>query len=558
MQKTWLGAYPGGTPEDVNPDEYQSLVAIFEDSCRRFAERPAFHNLGTTLTYRDLDRLSAQFAGYLASLGLARGDRVAMMMPNLLQYPIALFGTLRAGLTVVNTNPLYTARELRHQLIDSGARCIVVLENFAHVLAQVRADTKIEHIITTAVGDLVPFPKRTAVNFVVRHVKKMVPAYVLPNAVKWRNAMALGGAHGFRPGEVGPQDVAFLQYTGGTTGVAKGAVLTHRNMVSNLLQVAAFWKSLIEPGREIIITPLPLYHVFCLTCNCLVFMQHGALNVLITNPRDIPAFVKELHKWRFSFITGVNTLYNALLEHPDFPRLDFSRLKVAAAGGMALHPSVAQRWLAMTGRSLLEGYGLTETAPVVACNPFHAPQIGTVGVPLPSTEISIREGDVELPPGEAGELCVRGPQVMRGYWNRDDETAKTFTPDGWLRTGDIATIGADGYVRIVDRKKDLIIVSGFKAFPNEIEGVLAEHPAVLECGVTGIPDARTGQAVKAFVVIRPGTTVSAEELREHCRRYLTAYKVPKFVEFRDSLPKTNVGKILRRELEHPQETSRAA
>jgi long-chain acyl-CoA synthetase len=534
------------------------LIAIFEESCRKFADRPAYSNLGTTLTYRDVDRLSAQFATYLRGLGLERGDRVALMMPNLLQYPVALFGTLRAGMTVVNTNPLYTARELRHQLIDSGARCIVVLENFAHVVAQVRGDTRIEHVITTAVGDMVPLPKRAAVNFVVRHLKRMVPSYALPDAVKWRHALALGAAGSFERVAVGPEDMAFLQYTGGTTGIAKGAVLTHRNMVANLLQVAAFWRGLIEPGKEVVITPLPLYHVFCLTCNCLVFMQHGGHVVLITNPRDIPAFVKELRRWPFTFITGVNTLYNALLAHPDFAALDFSHLKLGAAGGMALHPSVAQKWRAVSGEQLLEGYGLTESAPVVACNPYGAAVLGSVGLPLPSTEVAVREGERELSVGEAGELCVRGPQVMRGYWNRPDETAKTFSPDGWLMTGDIATVDADGFVRIIDRKKDLIIVSGFKVFPNEIESVLSEHPAVLEAGVIGLPDAKSGQAVKAFIVLRPGKTASIEELLEHCRRNLTGYKVPRYLEFRESLPKTNVGKILRRELASAEGATRAA
>jgi long-chain acyl-CoA synthetase len=548
----WLKAYPAGTPAGIDVDAYPSLVALFEESCRRFAGRPAYHNLGTTLTYRELDSLSAQFAGYLAGLGLERGDRVALMMPNLLQYPVALFGTLRAGLTVVNTNPMYTARELRYQLVDSGARCVVVLENFAHVLASVRADTKVEHIVTTAVGDLIPMPKRAAVNFIVRHVKQMVPDYSLPHAVDFRTALATGAAHGFTPIAVTPDDIAFLQYTGGTTGVAKGAMLTHRNMIANLLQVAAFWKSLIEPGQEVVITPLPLYHVFCMTCNALVFMQHGGLNVLITNPRDIPAFVKELRKWPFTFITGVNTLYNALLNHRDFAQLDFSHLKLGIAGGMALHPSVAQRWRATTGRWLLEGYGLTEAAPVVACNPYSEPRVGFVGVPLPSTEISIRDGEEELPQGESGELCVRGPQVMRGYWNHPEETAKTMTQDGWLRTGDIAIVDAAGFIRIVDRKKDMIIVSGMKVFPNEVESVLAEHPALLECGVIGVPDEKSGQAVKAFVVVQPGSPVTEAELREHCRTNLTAYKVPKFFEFRASLPKTNVGKILRRELSQPE------
>lgn len=549
MERTWLSSYPQGTPSEIDADLYPSLVAIFDESCRRFAERPAYHNLGVTFSYADLERMSRHFGAYLLGLGLARGDRVALMMPNLLQYPVAMFGALRAGLAIVNTNPLYTPRELRHQLMDSGARCIVILENFAHVLVQVLANTQVKHVIITSIGDMTPLPKRVAVNFMVRQIKHLVPRYKLPGAVGFRHALAHGARSEFRPGAVGPQDMAFLQYTGGTTGVAKGAVLTHRNMVANLLQVAAFWKSLIEPGREVMITPLPLYHVFCLTCNCLVFMQHGALLVLITNPRDIPAFVSELRKWRFSMITGVNTLYGALLNNPDFARLDFSKLKLGAAGGMALHPSVADKWRAITGRPLVEGYGLTEAAPVVACNPGDRPVIGTVGLPLPSTEISLRDGDTELPPGEAGELCVRGPQVMRGYWNKPDETAKAITSDGWLRTGDIAMVDPGGFLRIVDRKKDMIIVSGFKVFPNEIESVVAEHAAVLEVGCIGVPDPRSGQAVKIFVVARESSSVTVEELRTYCRERLTAYKVPKHIEFRKSLPKTNIGKILRRELE---------
>ncbi len=555
--RPWLDAYPPGTPAEIDADSYKSLVAVFEDSCRRFADRPAYHNLGVTLSFRDLDRLSRDFGAYLLGRGLAPGDRVALMMPNILQYPVALFGTLRAGLTVVNTNPLYTARELQHQLRDSGAKAVVILENFAHVLAQVRPDTAVEHIITTAIGDLAPYAKRIAVNFMVRRIKHMVPKYDLPDARSFRRALAQGARLELNASAVGPDDVAFLQYTGGTTGVAKGAMLTHRNMVANLLQMSAFWKSVIDPGREIMVTPLPLYHVFCLTCNCLLLLHHGGLNILITNPRDIPAFVGELAKWRFTMITGVNTLYNALLEHPQFASLDFSALKMGAAGGMALHPSVAARWTRITGRPLVEGYGLTETAPVVACNPPAAAQVGTVGVPLPSTQISIREDEREVEPGEPGELCVRGPQVMRGYWNQPEETLKTFTRDGWLRTGDMATLQADGYLRIVDRKKDLIIVSGFKVFPNEIEAVVCDHPAVLECGCAGIEDPRSGQAVKIFVVTREGFAVTVEELREHCRRHLTPYKVPKLVEFRESLPKTHVGKILRRELAHLQ-SSRAA
>ena len=559
MQRIWAHAYPAGTPAEIDADTYPSLVAIFEESCRRFADRPAFHNLGVTLTYRELEHLSRDFGAYLQSLGLVRGDRVALMMPNVLQFPIALFGALRAGMTLVNTNPLYTARELRHQLQDSGARAIVILENFAHVLAQVRADTAIEHIVLTGIGDIAPFPKRHLVNFVVRRVKRLVPPYDLPGAQCFRDALRAGSRSLWAPPAIDSQDLALLQYTGGTTGVAKAAMLTHRNMVANLLQVAAFWKNLIEPGKEIVITPLPLYHIFCLTCNCLVFMQHGGLLVLITNPRDVAALVRELANWKFSIITGVNTLYNALIGHPGFAQLDFSQLKLGAAGGMALHPSVAERWLALTGRPLAEGYGLTETAPVVACNSYEAPRIGTVGVPLPSTDVSIRDGDTELAIGAAGEICVRGPQVMRGYWNRPDETANAITADGWLRTGDIGVLGEDGFLRIVDRKKDLIIVSGFKIFPNEIEAVIGEHPAVLEGGCIGVPDPHSGEAVKIFVVLRAGFSTTAEELREHCRQRLTHYKVPKHVEFRAELPKTNVGKVLRRELVRQEaEAARAA
>jgi long-chain acyl-CoA synthetase len=557
MDAVWTRQYPPGTPAEIDADAFPSLVAIFEDSCRRFADRPAYHNLGVTLRYADVERLSRHFGAYLLGLGLIRGDRVALMMPNLLQYPVAMFGVLRAGLTVVNVNPLYTPRELRHQLRDSGAKAIVVLENFAHTLAQVRSDTSLEHIIITAVGDLAAFPKRAAVNFTVRRIKHLVPPYDLQGAIKLRRALALGRRCEFNPGTIEPQDLAFLQYTGGTTGIAKGAMLTHRNMVANLLQVGAFWKNLIEPGREVMITPLPLYHVFCLTCNCLVFMQHGALNVLITNPRDIPAFISELGKWRFSMITGVDTLYQALLSHPGFARLDFSALKLGAAGGMTLHPTVAEKWLAITGRPLVEGYGLTEASPVIACNSYLAPRLGSVGLPLPSTQISIRNGDIELPAGESGELCVRGPQVMLGYWKQAEETAKVLTADSWLHTGDIATLDAGGWLRIIDRKKDLIIVSAFKVFPNEIESVVAEHPAVLECGCIGVPDARSGQAVKIFVVLREGSSLEQDDLRHYCRERLTGYKVPTYVEFRLALPKTNVGKILRRALAE-EESARAA
>lgn len=557
MEKIWLDRYPAGTPAEIDPDRCPSLVSMFQQSCQRFGERPAFHNLGVTLTYAELEALSRQFAAYLHGLGLARGDRVALIMPNVLQFPVALFGALRAGLTLVNTNPLYTPRELLHQLVDSGARAVVIMENFAHVLAQIRPQTQVEHVVTTAAGDLAPLPRRTVINFMVRRVKRMVPPYELPGAVSFRQALAIGSRTAFHAPQIAPQDPAFLQYTGGTTGVAKGAVLSHRNVVANVLQLSAFWKNLLEPGREIMITPLPLYHIFCLTCNCLLFTYQGGLNVLITNPRDVPAFLRELAKWPFTMMTGVNTLYNVLLAHPDFARLDFSHLKLGVAGGMALHRGVAERWRTITQRPLIEGYGLTEASPVVACNAYDSPEMGSVGPPLPSTEISIRDGEQELPPGQAGELCVRGPQVMQCYWNRPDETAGTLSEDGWLRTGDIALLDASGLLRIVDRKKDLIIVSGFKVFPNEIEAVVQEHPAVQECGCIGITDPRSGQAVKIFVVIRAGCTVTADELREHCRTRLTGYKVPTHVEFRTLLPKTNIGKVLRRAL-NPEKTSRAA
>jgi long-chain acyl-CoA synthetase len=557
MNKPWLNVYPPGAPVEIDPDSVRSVVQMLSDSCRRFAERPAFSNLGVTLTFRELDRLSRDFAAYLHGRGLRTGDRIALMMPNILQYPVALFGALRAGLVVVNTNPLYTPRELRHQLQDSGARAIVILENFAYVLAQVRNETALEHVVITALGDLTPSYKRLAVNFMVRRIKHLVPPYQLPGATWMRDALSDGAHLSLPPVAITAQDTAFLQYTGGTTGVAKGAVLTHRNIVANVLQLSAFWGSVFEPGREIMITPLPLYHVFCLLCNCLLMVRIGGLNVLITNPRDIPAFVSELRRWPFSMISGVNTLYGALLDDPHFSKVDFSALKLGAAGGMPLHPTVAARWQKTTGRPLVEGYGLTEASPVVACNPLDGPRLGSVGLPLPSTEISIRDGEISLPCGEAGELCVRGPQIMAGYWNRPEETHNTFAPGGWLRTGDIAILEKDGFLRIVDRKKDLIIVSGFKVFPNEIEAVVCEHPAVLDCGCAGVGDEHSGQAVKIFVVVRAGATVTVEELREHCRVRLTPYKVPKHVEFRDSLPKTHIGKILRRELQQ-SEPPRAA
>jgi long-chain acyl-CoA synthetase len=536
------------SPQPFGQEADASIVGLLESSCRRFAGRPAYHNMGTTLTYGELERLSRDFASYLQSHGLVKGDRIALMMPNLLQYPVALFGALRAGLTVVNTNPMYTARELRGQLRDCGARAAVVVENAAHVLADVKADTQIEHVVITSIGELLPFRKRVAVNFAVRHVKRLVPPYDLPGAVSLRHALTYGARCEYQARAVEPEDVAFLQYTGGTTGIPKGAILTHRNVVANLMQLSEVWGQLLEPGGEIVITPLPLYHVFCLTCNCLLFMHHGGLNVLITDPRNIAGLIGELAKWPFSMITAVNTLYNALMAHPGFNRLNFSRLKLGVAGGMSLHPSVAEKWRAITGRPLVEGYGLTEASPVVACNSHLYARIGTVGQPLPATEISIRDNGREAPRGEPGELWVRGPQIMRGYWNRHDETEQVLV-DGWLRTGDIAILEPDGFLRIVDRKKDMIIVSGFKVFPNEVEAVVGAHPAVLECGCIGVPDARSGQAVAVFIVVKPGERLTESELLDYCRERLTAYKIPKRVEFRASLPKTNVGKVLRRELE---------
>jgi long-chain acyl-CoA synthetase len=546
MEKSWLARYPAGTSAQITLDAGTTLVDVLRTSCDRFAALPAFHNMGTTLTYAEVDARSRDFAAWLSANGLRPGDRIALMMPNLLQYPIAMFGALRAGLVVVNTNPLYTPRELEHQLRDSGALCIVVLANFANVVQAVLPQTSVRHVIVTQLGDLLHFPKGAIVNWAARTVKKLVPAYSIPQALAFRDVLETGARLPFSPPAIAATDLAFLQYTGGTTGVAKGAMLTHRNLVANLEQVSQLWHATIETGAEVVITPLPLYHIFCLTCNCLTFFKHGCLNVLITNPRDIPGFIAELRRWRFTFISGVNTLYNALLSHPGFERLDFSRLKLGVAGGMALHPDVARRWRAATGRDLIEGYGLTESSPVVACNLPGASRIGTVGVPLPSTDVSIRDDNRELPLGAEGELCVRGPQVMSGYWNMPQETAKTLDADGWLHTGDIAKIDAEGFVRIVDRKKDMIIVSGFKVFPNEVETVLTMDASVVEAGCIGVPDDRSGQAVKAYVVTRQSLTV--EEIREFCREHMTAYKVPKYVEFRDTLPKTNIGKILRRAL----------
>ncbi|MDZ7622424.1 MAG: long-chain-fatty-acid--CoA ligase [Candidatus Competibacteraceae bacterium] len=553
VEKIWLKEYPPGVPAEVDLSEFASLKDILEKSCQRFADLPAYSNMGVTLRYREVDRLSRDFGAYLQRLGLAKGERVAIMMPNTLQYPVALFGALRAGLTVVNVNPLYTPRELEHQLIDSGAAAIVVIENFAHTLQEVVGKTAVKTVITTQLGDLFPFFKRVLVNAVVKYVKKMVPAWNIPGATSFRQALSEGAARTLVDVPLNHGDLAFLQYTGGTTGVAKGAMLTHGNLVANLQQASAWLDSESKPGEETVITALPLYHIFSLTANCLTFMKVGGHNVLITNPRDMPGFVKELGKVKFTAITGVNTLFNGLLHTPGFDRLDFSTLKITLGGGMAVQRAVAEQWRKVTGAPLIEAYGLTETSPAACINPLNLSGFnGSIGLPVPSTDLSIRDDeDRELGIGEAGEICIRGPQVMHGYWNRPDETAKVMTPDGYLRTGDIGIVDERGYTRIVDRKKDMILVSGFNVYPNEIEDVAALHPGVLEAAAVGVPDEKTGEAVK-LVVVKKDPALTAEALIAHCRQHLTSYKVPRRVEFRAELPKTNVGKILRRLLREDQ------
>ena len=549
MDKVWLRSYPEGVSAEADVDAYDSIAALFEESVGRFADRPAYSSFGVTITYRDLDERSRALAAYLQGLGLDPGDRVAIMMPNLLANPVAIFGVLLAGLTVVNTNPLYTPRELEHQLTDSGARAIVIVENFASVLAEVIGRTRVEHVVLVRMGDGLGFPKSPLINFVVRRVKKMVPPFHLPDAVRFPSALDQGRGKTLRRSEAGRDDAAFLQYTGGTTGVAKGAALSHGNVVSNLQQTSSWIGRQFEPGQEVFVTALPLYHIFSLVANCLTGMKYGALNVLITNPRDMPAFVKTIAKLRFSVITGVNTLYNGLLNTAGFESVDFSRLKLAVGGGMAMQRAVAERWRAVTGVPVVEAYGLTETSPAAVANRLDQTEFtGAIGLPLPSTEVSIRDDDgAEVGFDTPGELCVRGPQVMQGYWNRPDATAEVLSDDGWLRTGDMATIDEEGYLRIVDRKKDMIIVSGFNVYPNEIEDVVALHPGVLEVGAVGVPDERSGEAPK-IVVVKKDPDLTAEALLEHCRGQLTGYKVPRRVEFRDELPKTNVGKVLRREL----------
>ncbi|EJL89097.1 long-chain fatty acid--CoA ligase [Pantoea sp. RIT-PI-b] len=549
LNKVWLKRYPPDVPAEISADRYTSLVDLFEHATQQYADQVAFINMGQPMTYRQLEKQSRAFAAWLQQgLGLKQGDRVALMMPNLLQYPVALFGVLRAGMVVVNVNPLYTPRELKHQLIDSGASAIVIVSNFAHTLEKVVAETPIKHVMLTRMGDQLAPVKATLVNFVVKYVKKLVPKYHLPGAVPFRSALQQGEQMTYQRPTVTNDDLAFLQYTGGTTGVAKGAMLTHRNMQANLEQTKATYGKLLRPGKEQVVTALPLYHIFALTVNGLLFLDLGGTNLLITNPRDIPGFVKELSKFPFTAITGVNTLFNALLNDANFNKLDFSTLRLSAGGGMAVQKAVAERWEKLTGHYLLEGYGLTECSPLVSVNPYDITcHTGSIGLPVPSTDVRIADDeDKEVPPGEPGELCIRGPQVMTGYWQRADATDEVLK-NGWLHTGDIVTVDSEGFIRIVDRKKDMILVSGFNVYPNEIEDVLMQHEKVREAAAIGVPSDLSGEAVKVCIV-KKDPSLTKEEVLDHCRRQLTGYKVPKIIEFRDELPKTNVGKILRREL----------
>lgn len=554
MERVWLKSYPPGVPAEINPDAYESLVEIFNESCQRFRDHPAFYNLGVTITYAQLDAYSRDFAAYLQQhLKLVKGERVAIMLPNLLQYPVALFGALRAGLIIVNVNPLYTADELTYQINDSGACVLIVLANFAATAQQALPDMpNIRHLVVSNLGDMFPWFKATVVNFALKYIYRKVPNYSLPSADHYIDALTIGKTLPLDPVTIHREDTAFLQYTGGTTGVSKGAILSHRNLVANIEQADAWFKELIIEGDEIIITALPLYHIFSLLANCLFFTKIGGLNVLITNPRDIPTMIKEMSKFKFTALTAVNTLFNGLLNNPKFASLDFSRLRLALGGGMAVQRVVAEKWQAVTGAPLLEAYGLTETSPCVTINPYNLKAYnGTIGLPVSSTDVCILdEQGHQLPFGEPGELAVKGPQVMKSYWHNPEETAKVFTKDGWLLTGDMATLDEAGYVRIVERKKDMILVSGFNVYPNEVENVLMRLSGVREAAVVGVQDQHTGEAVKAFIV-KDKPDLSIDNVIAFCRQHLTAYKVPKFVEFRKELPKTNVGKILRRALKSP-------
>lgn len=550
MSHVWYKAYESTVSQQIDPKTYDNIVHIFDQSFKTYADKPAFHNMGTTLTYAELSELGKRFGDYLQNeLKMKPGDRIAIMMPNILQYPIALVGALYAGLVVVNCNPLYTARELEHQLKDSEAKAIVIFENSASVLEAVLAHTGVQHVITTGIGDMLAFPKNHIVNFVIKHVKKMVPQFNLPKAIKFNGAVEGGQASRLKSPKLGHSDLAFLQYTGGTTGVSKGAELTHGNIVSNMMQAREWIKNALRPGEEIIITPLPLYHIFSLTANMLTFSSIGGLNILITNPRDVPAFIKELKKWQFTTITGVNSLFNLLLNHPGFDGVDFKSLRLALGGGMAVQKAVAERWKKVTGVALIEAYGLTETSPAACINPLSNKEYnGFIGVPISSTVVSIRNDDNGVcKTGDVGEICISGPQVMRGYWKRPEETAKVMTPDGFFRSGDLGFMTNDGFIKIVDRKKDMILVSGFNVYPNEVEDVMMAHPKVAECAAVGVPDEHSGELVKLFVV-KKDQSLTEEELKVFAKANLTGYKVPKFFEFRKELPKSNVGKILRKEL----------
>ncbi|WP_363796979.1 long-chain fatty acid--CoA ligase [Lysobacter firmicutimachus] len=550
LERPWLAQYPQGVPAQIDVDEFPSVVSVLQNAIDKYRDRPAFSNFGKVLTYGDIDRLSAQFAAYLlGELRLKKGDRVAIMMPNCLQYPIATFGVLRAGLSVVNTNPMYTPRELKHQLVDSGASVIFVLDNFGKTVAEVVADTQVKQVITTGLGDMIGGLKGPIMNFVLKYVKKMVPDYDIPGAVRFRDTLTLGQMHKLPEVEISPDDIAFLQYTGGTTGLAKGAMLTHRNLAANMQQAAAWVGANVKYGQEVIITALPLYHIFALTANGLVFMKFGGLNHMITNPRDMAGFVKELKNTPFTAITGVNTLFNGLLNTPGFDQVDFSRLHLTLGGGMAVQRSVAERWKQVTGVTLVEAYGLTETSPAACINPMDLPEYnGAIGLPISSTDACVKDEEGRmLPIGEVGELCIKGPQVMKGYWQRPEETAQVIDADGWLHTGDMARMDEQGFFYIVDRKKDMILVSGFNVYPNEVEDVIAMMPGVLEVAAVGVPDEKSGEAVKV-VIVKKDPALTADEVKAHARANLTGYKHPRYVEFRTELPKTNVGKILRREL----------
>ncbi len=551
MENIWTKHYQNGVPFKIDElmEKYQSVADVLDESFKDYSQRPAFHCMGKSLTYSEIDLLSRKFASYLQhQVGLRKGDRVAIMLPNILQYPVALFGILRAGMVVVNVNPLYTARELEHQLKDSGAKTIIIFESACHTLEAILSKTEVKHVITTSIGGMLGFPKSLLVDLVIKHVKKMVPAWKIDKAISFSQALRIGDEATFLKPSIAQSDIAFLQYTGGTTGVAKGAILTHKNIVANICQARAWLSPILVKGEEIIISPLPLYHIFSLTVSC-VFATVGGVNVLVTNPRDLPGFIKELKKWKFTVITGVNTLFNGLLNNPKFKEVDFSSTKICLGGGMAVQKAVAERWQSVTGKVLIEAYGLTETSPAACINPLDIKAFnGFIGLPISSTDVVIKDDDGKtLEVGATGEICIKGPQVMPGYWQRDDETAKVMTADGFFKSGDIGVMNNDGFIKIVDRKKDMILVSGFNVYPNEIEDVVSQHPKVFEVAAVGVADEKTTEAIKLFVV-KKDPTLTAEELVAFCRENLTNYKVPKLVEFRTELPKSNVGKILRKDL----------